>query len=67
VPPNQAQEKEPWSLPISLFKTYRFTTDKLINECFEADWAATRVARIIKDPEVYAAAKEKLRKAYKVM
>lgn len=67
VPPNQAQEKEPWSLPISLFKTYRFTTDKLINECFEADWAATRVARIIKDPEVFAAAKEKLRKSYKVM
>jgi len=66
-PPNQVHVKEPWSLPISLFKTYRFTTDKLVNECFEADWAATRIPRIVKNPDILASVKEKLHKTYKVM
>lgn len=67
LPPAQVKVKEPWSLPISLFKNYRFTTDKLINECFEADWAATRIPRIVKNPDTLVSVKEKLHQAYKVV
>ena len=66
-PPEEVKEKEPWSLPISLFKTYRFTTDKISNECFESDWASTRISRIVKDPDSLSTIKSMLQSSYKVL
>jgi hypothetical protein len=37
--------REPWSIPISLFKDFRPDTETLEGECFEEDWKNLSVPR----------------------
>ena len=41
--------KTPWDFYKSIFKVYKPDTDKIIDECFEADWPNTKIEKIIKD------------------
>ena len=67
APPVLEKVKDPWTLPISLFASYRFTTNELINDCFEFDWMSSKIQKLVKDPHLLSVCKEKLRKAYKPM
>lgn len=63
-PPVIEEAKIPWTLPISLFASYRFTTAEMVNDCFEFDWKSSKIQKLVKDPNALAACKERLRKAY---
>lgn len=72
VPPQIEKEKIPWSIPISLFKDYRFDVpvrpmQDLYMKCFEFDWSSGKIPKLIKDPEELSKIKEILRHAYKHM
>eukprot|EP00359_Climacostomum_virens_P001679 CAMPEP_0204897674 /NCGR_PEP_ID=MMETSP1397-20131031/869_1 /ASSEMBLY_ACC=CAM_ASM_000891 /TAXON_ID=49980 /ORGANISM="Climacostomum Climacostomum virens, Strain Stock W-24" /LENGTH=860 /DNA_ID=CAMNT_0052065451 /DNA_START=87 /DNA_END=2668 /DNA_ORIENTATION=+ len=65
IPPNIARPKTPWSIPISLFKNYKFDSDDLYKKCFEFDWKCCKVPKLIKDEAELSAVKEILRTQYK--
>jgi hypothetical protein len=49
APPEDIKEKPPWSIPISVFKDYKFDTDEKYAKCFENDWAQTKLHKKVKD------------------
>ena len=57
-------EKEPWSLKNSVFATYRNDTDQILESCFETDWAASNIQKVIKDENEIFLIKNYLRKNY---
>eukprot|EP00359_Climacostomum_virens_P009598 CAMPEP_0204913250 /NCGR_PEP_ID=MMETSP1397-20131031/11196_1 /ASSEMBLY_ACC=CAM_ASM_000891 /TAXON_ID=49980 /ORGANISM="Climacostomum Climacostomum virens, Strain Stock W-24" /LENGTH=869 /DNA_ID=CAMNT_0052084449 /DNA_START=77 /DNA_END=2683 /DNA_ORIENTATION=- len=65
IPPEAEKEKIPWSIPISLFKEYKFDVPDLYMKCFEFDWSCCKIPKIIKDGEELAKIKEILRHGYK--
>lgn len=72
LPPNIARPKTPWSIPISLFKDYKFDNDviytqDLFRKCFEFDWKCSKIAKLVKDEDELRAVKEILRMHYKNM
>jgi Ran GTPase-activating protein (RanGAP) involved in mRNA processing and transport len=72
LPPAAEKERIPWSIPISLFKDYRFDTpvkptQDHYQKCFEFDWSCCKVPRLIKDPGELANIKETLRARYRHM
>jgi hypothetical protein len=72
LPPNIARSKTPWSIPISLFKDYKFDNDvsarqDTFNKCFEFDWKCCKVPKLIKEESELSATKEVLRTHYRHM
>lgn len=72
MPPEAEKTKIPWSIPISLFKEYRFDTPvRLMQDyymkCFEVDWSCCKIPKLVKDPEELGKIKEILRSRYKHM
>jgi len=65
VPDEEERVKTPWTLPISLFKDYKFDNKAKLNKCFEFDWASSKVEKVIKNPEMLAKCKEVMRASYK--
>jgi len=65
VPPEQELERIPWSIPISLFKDYKFDDENLLNDCFEFDWRYSRLPNFIKNQGDQDKVKEILRSHYK--
>lgn len=57
--------KTPWDFFKSIFKTYKPDNDKVIEECFEADWPNTKIEKIIKDENQIELIKEYLKSIYK--
>ena len=64
-PPELELERIPWSIPVSLFKDYKFDDDKHLNNCFEFDWNYSRLTNLIKNEEDQNNVKELLRSHYK--
>lgn len=67
LPPVISIEKPPWTLPISLFATYRFTTSQLLTDAFEFDFQSSKIPRLIKDPHTLSKCKSMLHSVYKYM
>jgi Ran GTPase-activating protein (RanGAP) involved in mRNA processing and transport len=72
TPLEAEKAKVPWSIPISLFKDYRFDFPvRLMQDyymkCFEFDWNCCKLPKLIKDPEELGKIKELLRGGYKHM
>ncbi|CAG9313733.1 unnamed protein product [Blepharisma stoltei] len=63
-PPLEEIERIPWSIPISLFKDYKFDTEETLNECFEFDWRYSRLANFVKNPTDQEAVRDILKKNY---
>ena len=42
--------KSPWSIPKSVWKSYKFDDDAIIAKCFDFDWNCTTLNKMIKDP-----------------
>ena len=57
--------KTPWDFFKSVFKDYRADTEKLLDDCFEIDWALTKCEKIIKGPGESDKAKAYLKSIYK--
>jgi len=57
--------KTPWDFNKSVFKDFKPDSAKLLDDCFEFDWALTKCEKVIKDPEVCARAKSYLKSIYK--
>jgi hypothetical protein len=43
-------DKTPWAFHTSIFRDYKADTAKILDKCFEADWANSKIERICKDP-----------------
>lgn len=64
IPPKRKKQKKVWTFPISLFKDWRKDDEELVGRCFEADWSASRIGKIIKNEEDVQRSKEFLRGIY---
>ncbi|OMJ80561.1 hypothetical protein SteCoe_19157 [Stentor coeruleus] len=64
IPPEEDLERIPWSIPISLFKDYRFIDQTLLTDCFEFDWNISRLSNLIKIPLQQSQIKEFLHEHY---
>lgn len=62
--PLYVTKKRQWSIPISVFKDYKFDNDEHLAKCFEFDWSCSRILKVVKDPSEQAKIKESLRKIY---
>lgn len=67
VVPKKKRAKTPWSLPISLFATYKVDDEELLKQCFENDWSRCKIPKIIKTEEELEKIKEILRSFYKTI
>lgn len=61
----RSQVRTPWDFSLSVFAAYKPDTTKLLNDCFEKDWARTKVDRIVKDEEERERLKTYVRSIYK--
>ena len=59
--------KTPWDFFKSVFKDYKADNSVLLNNCFEHDWACTKLEKLIKDNIDRAKTKEFLRSRYKLL
>ena len=50
VPPEEELVRIQWSLETSLFKEYNFMTKKTVSDCFEFDWALSKIPNLVKNP-----------------
>ena len=57
--------RTPWSIPISLFKDYKFDSDEILKSCFEFDWAM--IPKFKMSNEDYLSCKEKFYSIYKLI
>lgn len=64
IPPEEELERIPWSIPISLFKDYRFIDQAILIDCFEFDWNMSRLPGLIKVPLQQSQIKEFLHEHY---
>ena len=63
--PFDKDAKEPWSIPISLFKSFKDDNDATEEKCFEADWKLVKCP--VKDDDVKKELKKKLRVGYHII
>lgn len=40
--------KSPWTLPKSIFASYKYDTDEHLANCFDFDWRCSKIDRMIK-------------------
>ena len=57
--------RTPWDFNLSCFASYKADTTRLLNQCFEQDWARTKVDRIVKNEEERDRFKTYFRSIYK--
>ena len=57
--------RTPWDFNLSCFASYKPDNARLINQCFETDWARTKVDRIVKNEEERERFKTYCRSIYK--
>ncbi len=50
-----------------MFKDYKIDTKELLDECFEFDWASSKLEKIIKNEEDRLKCKQYLKSIYKQM
>ena len=62
---NRSKVRTPWDFSLSVFASYKPDTTKLLNDCFEKDWARTKVDRICKNEEERERLKTYVRSVYK--
>jgi len=67
IVPHKKRVRTPWTIPKSLFATYKLDDEELLTKCFENDWMRCKIPKIVKDEEELAKTKKSLRKAYKVI
>ena len=67
IPPPVEMEKIPWSISVSLFKDYKQDDDLLLTDCFDFDWAHSKIPNLIKDLNDLERTRSLLRKHYKVL
>lgn len=48
---NRSKVRTPWDFSLSVFASYKPDNAKLLNNCFETDWARTKVDKIVKNEE----------------
>jgi len=48
---NRSKVRTPWDFSLSVFASYKPDTVKLLDNCFETDWARTKVEKIVKNEE----------------
>ena len=65
VRPFNKDQREPWSIPISLFKDYKDDHKELEDQCFEEDW--TNLKCPCKEDADTKAVKKELRKQYEII
>ena len=59
--------KTPWDFFRSVFRDYKPDTQTLLDECFEFDWACSKLEKIIKGDEEISNCKQYLKSVYKHM
>lgn len=59
--------KTPWDFFKSVFRDYKPDNEALLNDCFEFDWASSKIEKIIKGEEETMKVKSYLRTVYKNM
>ena len=57
----------PWDFFNSVFKEYIPDNDRLLNDCFETDWAQTKIVKFVRDEEQSDLMKKYLKKHYKAI
>lgn len=62
---NRSKVRTPWDFTLSVFASYKADTDKLLTDCFETDWARTKVDKIVKNESERAELKVYCRSIYK--
>ena len=62
---NRNKVRTPWDFSLSCFATYKPDIPSLLNNCFEKDWARTKVDRIVKNEEERDRLKAYIRSIYK--
>lgn len=62
---NSEEEKATWSLPISVFREYKFEDEDLLSRCFEFDWEHSKLPKLLKDSDETKSLKLLLWKHYK--
>jgi hypothetical protein len=65
VNPKDDEIRPKWRFQLSLFKPYKYDTEKQFDKCFEFDWKCTKMPRLVKDVEDRVKLKEIVRKYYK--
>ncbi len=67
VVPRKKRTKTPWTIPRSIFSTYKVDDEDLLTKCFENDWTRSKIPKITKEPEEQLRVKKVLRAAYKTI
>lgn len=68
IPPKLKKQKRIWSFPISIwFKDFKFENEDLLRRCFEKDWACSKIAKIVKNPDELNEIKNVLWSYYKLL
>ena len=70
-PPKEYKAREkiktPWDFFKSVFRDYKPDTQAILDECFEFDWASSKIEKIVKGEEEIAKTKAFLKSVYKHM
>ena len=59
--------KTPWDILKSVFKAYKPDNQRIVDDCFEVDWANTKCEKILKGDGEAAKVKAYIKRIYKVM
>ena len=62
---NSEEVKPTWTLPISVFREYKFEDEDLLSRCFEFDWEHSKLPKLLKYSDETNALKLLLWKHYK--
>lgn len=65
--PKKKRIRTPWTLPISIFATFKVDSEDLLMRCFENDWSRCKIPKIIKNEEELVKIKKILKENYKVI
>ena len=65
--PRKKRVKTPWSIPRSLFASYKVDNEALLTRCFENDWNRCKITKIIKNTDELQRVKKVLRVSYKTI
>lgn len=41
--------KKEWTIPQSIWASYRLDNEELLNKCYDKDWNDSKIANVIKD------------------
>lgn len=65
--PRKRRARTPWTVPKSIFASYKPDTEGLLGKCFENDWGRCKIPKIVKDTEELRKIKQVLRAGYKTV